>query len=122
MPLDKIQVESRDQDLNLDFIQIDIAPPTASSRAVDVVADFPYDIYGITVVTDAGTLDVQITIAGTPVSFDTDGTTVGVSSTIKTRDAASANSVAVGNSVLAVLSNIASSPAQLYLKLYIVRT
>ena len=122
MPLDKITTESLDTDELLDYIQLDIVPPTAASYAVDVVAGFPYDIYGATVITNTGTLDVQITIDGTPISFETDGTTLAVSSTIKTRNSASAFSVASGDDVRCVVSNLASSPTQLYVKLYIRRT
>lgn len=115
-----IQVASREDTLNYDDLPITIFQPVAST--VQVVLSYDWAVRGIYVVTNTGTLDVQVTINGTPVTFATDGTTVGASSTPKTRNSASGHMAEAGDVIGFVISNLASTPTQLTAMVYGQRT
>lgn len=102
--------------------QVVVITPVAATYAISMNPSFPFTILGIDCVTNTGTLDIQVTIDGTPVTFTTDGTTVGVSSTVKSRTAASARDVGIGDPVRLVVSNLASTPAQLEVCIHYQRT
>lgn len=118
MPLDKIVTESVETDLKYDDVQIEIFQPTASTVAIDMDLSYAWGIRGIECVTNTGTCDIQITIGGTPVTFAIDGTTVGVSSTIKNRDSSANFTGAAGDAVLLVISNLSGTPTQLRIKVF----
>lgn len=115
MPLDKIVTESIAAARNTDETQFIMVPPIAGTYAINANPSDTWELLGIDAVlgAGAGTLDIQVTIGGSAVTFTTDGTTVGLSSTAKSRTVASGGSVGVGDAVKIVVSNLASSPTQL---------
>jgi hypothetical protein len=113
MTTNKIKTESIDMVYNQTETQFVMVPPVAGTFAINANPSDTFRLLGVDVVTNTGTLDIQVTIGGAAVTFTTDGTTVGVSSTVKSRTVASGGSVDIGDAVRLVVSNLASTPTQL---------
>lgn len=82
----------------------------AGTYPIDMGAIDAYDIVRAYFQTDTGTINAHFEIEGTDVEFDGGDEILAVTSTIQSEDAASANSVAVGEVLTMILDTPASSP------------
>lgn len=116
MPLNKVKVESVESDIAYDDLPITVFQPTDST--VQIPLSYPWGVRGIYGVLDTGTCDVQVAIAGTSVSFVTDGTTVGLTSSVKELDKDTNYMASAGDILTVTFSNFTGSPDQITLVVY----
>ncbi len=117
-----VQVEMVEDSLRRENPTINVISPSATTYVWTLTAAYPFTIDTIDFQTNTGTLDIDVEIDNTGVSWtDAAGTTLSVSSSVDSDTAASANTVAAGETVTLVVSNLASSPAALVATMHITR-
>jgi hypothetical protein len=121
MPIQKIRTESVEDSLNYFAIAPIIIPPTTTTYTIANL-QFDFDVDAIDIKTDTGTLDLKVQIDGTDVVWDSEGSTVNVTSSALDDTAASAFSFSAGDNLVLDISNIASSPNKVELTLHCTRT
>jgi hypothetical protein len=99
-------------------LPVNIITPSATTYVLNLVALYDYTITAIAAQTAAGTLDIAVDVDSTDVSWTTaSGTTIGVSNSLTTDTAASANAVSAGDTVGLEVSNLADSPTNLVVEI-----
>jgi hypothetical protein len=104
MTTDKIKPLSLENTLLLGSRSFSFVP-VDGTYILDINLAYDGMVNQIDIVCNSGTLNAQVTIDETPVSFTTDGTTVSVSSTAKSRTAASSNDFSAGGVLRLVVSS-----------------
>jgi hypothetical protein len=121
MALEKIGTSSLEDEVNDFKISLRIEP-VAATIPIDLNAIHGYNILQADFKTDTGTLDFKLTIDSTDVEFSGGDESLAASSTAGSETTTSAFSVASGEAVDIVISNLATSPTLLSVDLYCRRT
>ena len=121
MALEKIGTSSLEDEVNDFKISLRIEP-LVGDVPIDLNAIHSYNILQADFKTDTGTLDFKLTIDGVDVIFSGGDASLAASSTAGSETTTSAFSVASGDPVDIVMSNLGSSPTLLSVDLYCRRT
>ena len=121
MPVETIDTEGLGQNNNRDTIALILVTPSATNYTIPDIG-FDFDIYGVSYKLNTGTCEVAVEIDGTAVTWTADGATLDVDNTSQTDTPSAGESLAAGENLEFVVSNLAGSPAKLEVVLHILRT